>query len=237
MLWIELNTKFKPFDNPKVRQAMNFAMPREKILKTILEGFGAEQTALMPLFYPGATSEFFDYETNIAKAKALLAEAGLPDGFSSVLAYNAGDPVEEPIAILYQTALAEIGVKIELKKLPAGTFFNALTTRAEPMTFNLDAPWTPDPGFSLNLYFHSKSFVNFSNYVNPEADALIEESLSTMDEKTRMAAVNKAQKIIMADAPWGLIAYPGFHLAHAKDIGGIVYYTSNRLSFQDYTRE
>lgn len=236
MLWIELNAKFAPLDNPKVRQALNFAMPREKVVETILEGYGKVQTCLMPPFYPGATSEFFKYETDLAKAKELLVEAGFPDGFSTTLAYNAGDPIEEPIAIMYQTALKEIGVNIELKKLPAGTFFNNLTTRVEPMIFNLDAPWTPDPGFALNLYFYSGSFVNFSNYVSAEADALITESLSTLDEAKRMAAVTEAQKVINADSPWAMIAQPGFHLAHGKDIAGVVYYTSNRLNFQDYKR-
>jgi peptide/nickel transport system substrate-binding protein len=236
MLWIELNTKFKPLDDPKVRQALNYAMPRDKIIATILENLGTKQTSLMPPFYPGATSEFFKYDTDMAKAKALLAEAGFAKGFTTTLAYNAGDPVEEPIAIMYRTALKELGITLDLKKLPAGTFFNALTTRSEPMTFNLDAPWTPDPGFSLNLYFYSGSFVNFSNYTSAEADALIQRSLSTLDEKQRMEAVTKAQQVIMDDAPWAMIANPGFHLAHGKDIGGIVYFTSNRLNFQGYKR-
>ena len=236
MLWIELNTAFKPLDNPKVRQALNYAMPKDEVVATILQGFGKKMTTFMPDFYPGATAEFYHYDFDIAKAKALLAEAGLADGFSTVLAYNAGDPIEEPIAIMYQTALKQIGVTVELKKLPAGTFFDSLTKRSEPMTFNLDAPFTPDPGFSLNLYFDSNSFLDFSNYKNEEADGLITQALSTLDTGTRMSAAKSAQKIINDEAPWALIANPGFHLAHGKDLGGIVYYTSNRLNFQDYKR-
>ena len=57
MLWIELNTKFKPLDDSRVRQAINFALPRKAILDTVLEGYGAKQTAVMPLFYPGATDK------------------------------------------------------------------------------------------------------------------------------------------------------------------------------------
>ena len=209
MLWIELNTKFKPLDDSRVRQAINFALPRKAILDTVLEGYGAKQTAVMPLFYPGATDKFWAYDTDMVKARALLKEAGLADGFSTVLAYNAGDPIEEPIAIMAQTALKEIGVKLELKKLPAGTFFDSLTKRSEPMTFNLDAPWTPDPGFSLNLYFKSTSFVDFSNYSNPEVDKLIDASLSTLDQAERMVAVTKAQELLMTDAPLGLHRLPG----------------------------
>lgn len=236
MLWIELNTAFAPLDNPKVRLALNYALPKDEIVSTILQGYGKKMVSVMPEFYPGATTEFFDYGYDLEKAKALLAEAGFADGFSTTLAYNAGDPIEEPIAIMYQTALKQIGVTIELKKLPAGTFFNNLTTRVEPMIFNLDAPWTPDPGFSLNLYFYSGSFVDFSNYKSEAADAFITQSLSTLDEAERTTAVTGAQKLLGAEAPWALIANPGFHLAHGTDIGGIVYYTSNRLNFQDYKR-
>ncbi len=234
MLWIELNTAFKPLDNPKVRQALNYAMPKDDVVATILQGYGKKMTAVMPDFYPGATAEFYHFDYDIKKAKALLAEAGYAEGFSTVLAYNAGDPIEEPIAIMYQTALKQIGVTVDLKKLPAGTFFDSLTKRSEPMTFNLDAPWTPDPGFSLNLYFYSGSFIDFSNYKSSTADAFITKSLSTLDGKERSEAVTAAQKVLAEDAPWTLIANPGFHLAHGRDIGGIVYYTSNRLNFQDY---
>lgn len=236
MLWIELNTKFAPLDDPKVRTALNLAMPKQEVLDTILQGYGSKQTTFMPPFYPGATDAYYAYDHDIDKAKALLAEAGHPDGFKTVLAYNAGDPIEEPIAIMYQTALRKIGVDLELKKLPAGTFFDSLTKRAEPMIFNLDAPWTPDPGFSLNLYFHSASFVDFSNFANADVDALITKSLSTLDQGERMKAVDEAQKILFDQAPWTLIANPGFHLAHGTDIGGLAYFTSNRLSFQSYTR-
>ncbi len=236
MLWIELNTAFAPLDNAKVRLALNHALPKDEIVATILQGYGNKLEAVMPGFYPGATDAYFKYAYDIEKAKALLAEAGMPDGFSTTLAYNAGNPIEEPIAIMYQTALKQIGVEVELKKLPAGTFFDSLTKRTEPMIFNLDAPWTPDSGFSLNLYFFSGSFVDFSNYKNAEVDKLIGDSLSTLVEADRMAAVDAAQKILGDEAPWALIANPGFHLAHGKDIGGIVYYTSNRLNFQDYKR-
>lgn len=236
MLWVELNTAFAPLDNIKVRQALNYAMPKDDVVATILQGFGKKMTTFMPDFYPGATAEFYDYDYDIEKAKALMAEAGFADGFSTVLAYNAGDPIEEPIAIMYQTALKQIGITVELKKLPAGTFFDSLVKRSEPMIFNLDAPFTPDPGFSLNLYFHSGSFLDFSNYKNEEADTLIKTALSTLDTDARMTAAKSAQKIINDEAPWTLIANPGFHLAHGKDIGGIVYYTSNRLNFQDYKR-
>ena len=101
MIWLELNSKIPPFDNVKVRQAMNYAMPRDEIIRTIYYGQADPLTAPMPYIYPDATSDFFDYGYDLAKAKALLAEAGFKDGFSTTLSYNAGDPTQEPIALLY----------------------------------------------------------------------------------------------------------------------------------------
>ena len=92
MIWLELNAKIPPFDNVKVRQAMNFAIPRDEIIRTIYYGLADPLKAPMPYIYPMADQSFFDYGYNLDKAKELLAEAGFKDGFKTTLSYNAGDP-------------------------------------------------------------------------------------------------------------------------------------------------
>ena len=174
MIWLELNSKMPPFDNIKVRKAMNLAIPREEIIRTIYYGLADPLKAPMPYIYPMADQSFFDYGYNLEAAKKLLADAGFPSGFKTTLSYNAGDPTQEPIALLYQTSLRQIGVDIQLEKLPAGVFYENVTKRQKPVIFYLDSPWTPDPGYSTFLYFHQKSYVDYSNYANPEVDALIE---------------------------------------------------------------
>ena len=78
----------------------------------------------MPNIYPGFTGGLADYTYNLDKAKELMAKAGV-SGVKTTLAYNAGDPIQEPIAIIYQSALRQIGVELELKKVPAGSFYNS----------------------------------------------------------------------------------------------------------------
>jgi peptide/nickel transport system substrate-binding protein len=236
MIWLELNTKFKPFDNIKVRQAMNLAIPREEIIRTIYYGLADPLTAPMPYIYPMADQSFFRYGYNLEEAKRLLADAGLGDGFKTTLSYNAGDPTQEPIALLYQTALRQIGVDITLEKLPAGVFYENVTKRQKPVIFYLDSPWTPDPGYSTFLYFHQKSYVNYSNYTNDEVDRLIEEGLATLDDNERRRIYTKVQETLMAEAPWGFIAYPKYTLARKKNLEGFTYYVSNNLRFQDFKR-
>jgi peptide/nickel transport system substrate-binding protein len=236
MIWLELNTKIKPFDDVKVRQAMNLAIPRDEIIRTIYYGLADSLTAPMPYIYPMADQSFFGYGYDLEAAKQLLTEAGLGDGFTTTLSYNAGDPTQEPIALLYQTALRQIGVNITLEKLPAGVFYENVTKRQKPVIFYLDSPWTPDPGYSTFLYFHQRSYVNYSNYTNDEVDRLIEEGLATLDDTKRDEIYTEVQKILMDEAPWGFIAYPKYTLARKKNLEGFTYYVSNNLRFQDFKR-
>lgn len=235
-IWIELNAKIKPFDDVKVRQAMNYALPRDEALKTVYQSLADKQTGCIPKIYPDFTDKFWNYDTDLDKAKTLLTEAGLKDGFKSTLSYNAGDPVQEPIAILYQTSLRKIGVEITLNKVPAATFYDFVTKREQPMIFYLDSPWVPDPGYSTQLYFHSKSYVDYSNYVNPEVDRLIKAGLETLDPKVRLETYTKVQELVMSEAPWGFILWPRYVLARRANLKGFTYYTSNNLRFQDFHR-
>jgi peptide/nickel transport system substrate-binding protein len=237
MIWLELNAQIEPFNNAKVRQAMNFAFPQEQVLKTVFQGIASPLNGCMPNIYPGFTDKFWTYKYDPDRAKALLKEAGLSSGFKTSLAYNAGDPVQEPIAILYQTALRDVGVELELKKIPPATFYNIVSERKQPIIFYVDSPWCPDVGYSMTLYFNSKSFVNYSNYKNDEVDALIRDTARTSDQAKRLAMMTKAQEIVMSEAPWVFIAYPGYHFARRANLKGFTYYTSNNIRFQDFSRE
>ena len=236
MIWLELNTAIEPFGNVDVRRAINLAIPQDEIIRTIYYGYADPQTAPMPYIYPMADLSFFKYQYNLEEAKALLEKAGFGSGFQTTLSYNAGDPTQEPIALLIQTSLRQIGVELTLEKLPAGVFYENVTKRAKPIIFYLDSPWTPDPGYSTYLYFNSESYVNYSNYKNENIDRLIKEGLATLDDEERKVKYTEVQKILMDEAPWGFIAYPKYTLARKADLKGLTYYTSNNLRFQDFSR-
>lgn len=236
MIWLELNAAIQPFDNADVRRAFNLAIPQDEIVRTIYYGLADKQTAPMPYIYPMVDQSFFAYEQNLEKAKELLGKAGMPKGFSVPLSYNAGDPTQEPIALLIQTAMRKIGVEITLEKLPAGVFYEAVTKRQKPVIFYLDSPWTPDPGYSMYLYFNQNSYVDYSNYKNDAVDRLITEGLETLDDKVRLERYKQVQKILMEEAPWGFLAYPKYTLARKAALKGFTYYTSNNLRFQDFSR-
>lgn len=235
MIWIELNAKIAPFDNVDVRRAMNYAFPREQVMQSVYQGLASPLDGCMPNIYPGFES-IAPYSYDLDKAKALLEQAGFGGGFETTLSYNAGDPVQEPISILYQSALREIGVNLKLQKVPAGSFYNAVSQRGQPMIFYVDSPWCPDPGYSMQLYFQSESFVNYSNYENARVDELLAQAAATADDTVRYAAMAEAQQIVMDEAPWTFIAYPNYTMARKADLQGWTYYTSNNIRFQDFSR-
>ena len=104
------------------------------------------------------------------------------------------------------------------------------------MIFYLDSPWVPDPGYSMFLYFHQKSFVNYSNYSNSRVSSEIERGLATIDDNVRAKIYRDVQSDVMQEAPWGFMAYPKFTLARKKNLKGFTYYVSNNLRFQDFSR-
>jgi peptide/nickel transport system substrate-binding protein len=89
----------------------------------------------------------------------------------------------------------------------------------------------------MTLYFNSKSFVTYSNYKNDEVDALIRDTARTSNQAKRLAMMTKAQEIVMSEAPWVFIAFPGYHFARRANLKGFTYYTSNNIRFQDFSRE
>lgn len=237
MMWMVLNAKVPPFDKPEVRQAVNYAIPRDEIIRTAFYGYGSKQVAPLPLIYPGADGSFFKYDYNPQKAKELLAKAGFPNGFSTTISFDAGNAVQEPVATIIQSALRNIGINAQLEKLPAGVFYENVTKRTKPIIFYQDAPWAPDAGYATYLFFHEKSFPNYSNYANARVTELIEAGMKTTDDNKRASIYRDVQKQIMEDAPWGFLAYPKYVLAHRTNLQGFTYYTSNNLRFQDFYRK
>ena len=88
------------------------------------------------------------------------------------------------------------------------------------MIFYVDSPWCPDPGYSMQLYFDSNSFVNYSNYVNEEVDGLISAASQTADQSARIEMMQQAQQIVMSEAPWVFIAFPNYTMARRPNLSG-----------------
>jgi len=209
--YITLNTKMKPFDNVKVRQALNMAVNKERVAR-ILNGRATPANQPLPPLMPGYDTSFTGYAYDVAKAKALLAEAGFADGFETVLYSTNTDP-QPRIAQAIQQDLAAIGVKAEIRALAQANVIAAGGTEGEaPMIWSGGMAWIADFPDASNFYGPILGCAgavqggwNWSWYCNKDLDARAVAADSMSDPAKaaeRTAAWGKVFTDIMADAPW-----------------------------------
>lgn len=234
---VEMNNTTPPFDNPKVRQALNYLVPREDILKAVYYGKARPTKSPISEIYPSYTNEYFHYTQDVDKAKSLLKEAGLEAGFKSQLGYRTGDQIEEEIAVILKTAFARANVDIELVKLPASTLVEKYSTGRIPMYFFRDMAIVPDAAYVANLWLNSASLINYPKFKNAEVDQLIDKALSSNDEAMRDTSMRRVQQIVMEQAPWVFLMNPGYQLATRANVAGFSWYTPNSNSWYDFYKK
>lgn len=230
---VEMNNTTPPFDNPKVRQALNYLVPREDILKAVYYGKARATKSPISEIYPSYTDEYFTYTQDVEKAKALLKEAGQESGFKTQLGYRTGDQIEEEIAVILKTAFARANVDVELVKLPASTLVEKYSKGTIPMYFFRDMAIVPDAAYVANLWLNSASLINYPKFNNAEVDKLINDALSSTDEAARDAGMKRVQQIVVDEAPWVFLMNPGYQLATRANVAGFSWYTPNSNSWYD----
>lgn len=233
---VEMNNNTPPFNNEKVRQALNYAVPRDEILKSVFYGTARPTRSPISEIYPAFTDKYFDYSYNIEKAKSLLKEAGFEKGFKTQLGYPTGDQTEEELAIILKTAFSKIGVDVELQKLPASTLVERYSKGTMPMYFFRDMAIVPDAGYVANLWLNSASLINYSHYKNDEVDRLINDSLSSTDESKRKTQMERVQQLVMQQAPWVFLINPGYQLATRSNVKGYSWNTTNGNTWYDFSK-
>ncbi len=174
--YIGMNVKNPPFDNLKVRQAVAYAIPYQKIMDAVLFGlakpmFGAPAGQPTEVAWPQATK----FNTDIAKAKALLAEAGYPNGFETTLSFDLGFAgVNEPLCVLVQESLAQIGIKTTINKIPGANWRTELNKKVLPLYTNVFSGWLDYPEyFFIWCYDGKNSIFNTMSYQSKAMDDLI----------------------------------------------------------------
>ncbi|MFN3720423.1 MAG: ABC transporter substrate-binding protein [Rhizobium rhizophilum] len=227
--YLTLNTKIKPLDDVKVRQAINMAVNKERITR-ILNGRATPANQPLPPLMPGYDKAYPGYAFDVEKAKALLAEAGFADGFETVLYSTNTDP-QPRIAQAIQQDLAAIGVKAEVRALAQGNVIAAGGTEGEaPMIWSGGMAWIadfPDPsnfyGPILGCGGAVQGGWNWSWYCNEALDKRAIEADSMSDPAKvaeRQAAWGKIFTDIMADAPWVPVINERRVVAKSMRMGG-----------------
>lgn len=214
--YVTLNMSKKPFNDVKVRQAMNYAIDKDAFIKAVYGGYG--EHSLSPM---ASTTQYYnkqeEYAFNIEKAKALLKEAGYPDGFKTTIwSDNTSDSVKGMQFINQQ--LAQIGITAEVEPMEGATLsakINEAQTAADSKIDMWYVNWSPSTGDadgSLRALFYSTSVppanANTAYYVNPTIDKLLDQGLAETDPAKLAPIYAEAQKTIWNDAPWLFLGQP-----------------------------
>ena len=194
--------KAGPLMKKKVRQAINYAVDKQSLIKHILMGSGEQlATPLIPLAF-GSDPNIKPYPYDPEKAKKLLKEAGYPNGFETQFATGSGRYLmDKQIAEAIVGMLAKVGIKAKLKVYEWGQY-EKVRKAHEVDTFYL-LGWgntMSDADGTLVPLFFSKS--RYSNYVNPTLDKMMMEARYQMDPEKRKGQYSEILKLIKDEAPW-----------------------------------
>lgn len=211
--YLGLTSTRPPFDKVEVRQAINHAIDKQAIVDAFFEGRAEVAKNPMPPVISGYNDDIAGYDFDPEKAKALLAEAGLAEGFEMELWAM---PVPRPympdgqkVAEVIQSNLADVGIKAKIVTFEWATYLEK-ARNGEADAFMLG--WTGDNGDADNFLYvlldkDNIGSNNYSYYSNDELHDILIEAQSEVDEDKRNELYGQAQEIIFEDAPWVPLAH------------------------------
>lgn len=242
-LWyLGMNVKKAPFDNVKVRQAVAYAIPYQKIVDAVMFGvanpmFGAKSNTANGLAWP----QPHGYATDIAKAKALLAEAGHANGFETTLSFNLGEAVvSEPLCILVQESLAQIGIKASINKIPGANWRSEMLKKELPMMVNVFGGWLDYPEYFFFWCYHGQNAVfNTMSYQDKAMDAFIDGARKAAAEGDKAAYEQNVKGFVdkaFVEVPRIPLFQPYLNVAMQKNISGYRYWFHRQLDYRSLSK-
>jgi glutathione transport system substrate-binding protein len=213
--YLSMNTLKKPYSDPRVRQAINYAINKDAFIKVVMNGFA---TPLDSIVAPNVQfySKQQPYQFNLEKAKQLLKEAGYGNGFTAKLWGNNDTSSTKGMEFIQQQ-LAQIGIKVDVVPMESGTMSDKIWSVTDPSKSQLElyyGGWSPSTGDAdwgiRPLLGGSDAFppnaYNTAYYNNKEVNQGISDALATADPAKRKAAYDKLEKTIWNDAPWAFLS-------------------------------
>ncbi|HDJ1437625.1 TPA: glutathione ABC transporter substrate-binding protein GsiB [Serratia rubidaea] len=239
--YISMNVTQKPFDNPKVRQALNYAINKEALIKVAFAGYAAPaQGPLPPTIDFAARYQPWPYDP--AKARELLKEAGYPNGFSTTLWSSHNHSTAQKVLQFTQQQLAQVGVKVKVTAMDAGQRAAQVESvgvkdTGVRMFYTGWSASTGEADWALSPLFASQAAppkqFNTAFYSNPQVDKDLSDALATTDRNKKQALYKDAQDHIWADAPWIFLATERLLSAGSKQLSGFYVMPDTSFSFDD----
>lgn len=237
--FMQMNVRMAPLDDKQVRQAINYATPYDAIVNDVFHGYARRSRSLINEGMPGSDTSAFKYDTNLDTAAELLTAAGYPggDGLKPfTLTVQAGAEEMERAAVLIQANLREIGMRMEIQKLPLATFNEKVQSKGL-QAFIFDwLSWINDPYHHLFNIVQSESPANWSNFSDKTVDEIIARWMLSADEAGRLEATKQAQAIITEEAPFVYLASPNYNIAMRTSVQGYRYYNDELTRYAEMSK-
>jgi peptide/nickel transport system substrate-binding protein len=238
--YIGMNVQHPPFNDVKVRYAVAYALPYQKIMDVVLYGLGK------PMFgAPDAATEVVwpqphKFNTDLDKAKKLLAESGASN-INIPISFDLGFAgVNQPICELVQESLQQIGITTTIDKVPGANWRTELTKKTMPLFTNVFSGWLDYPEYFFYWCYHSgKSIFNTMDYQSPQMDTFIDGARSaaaTGDMDTYNKDVKGFVDLAFTDMPRIPLYQPYVNVAMQKNISGYEYWFHRRLDYRSFAK-
>lgn len=205
---LHLNTEVFPFKDERIRQAVSYVIPYQDIIEVGVAGFGRQAVGPVPYGQFGHDEDLHQYQQDLDKARTLMKEAGYPDGLDKeiLFTYTSENPAEKDFAPLIKEALAEIGIKVNIRPMIWTAQWDMMKggpEGAQDMSAVLWWPTYSDPYETLYSLWHAEEEPdwNFSYYKNPEFDQLIKKAYYAVGQEESENLYSKAQSLLIEDAP------------------------------------
>jgi peptide/nickel transport system substrate-binding protein len=211
--FIGINTRVKPFGDPRLRQALVYAIDREAVTESATLGRFVVARGILPPGTLGYNPRLTGYPFDPARARALLAQAGYPEGRGlpplTIWASVKLDKEHQQIVHYLQA----VGIRAEYKYVTDWPQFSRMLTEGQFPLFQY--AWfadVPDPDNFLFKLFHSKSPRNYTGYANPQLDELLGRARNEADGQRRVDLYRRAEQMVLDDA----VVIPFFHYTYER---------------------
>jgi peptide/nickel transport system substrate-binding protein len=234
-----MNMNQEPFDDVNVRKAVSMVVPYQAIVDNVIYGYGANPGSPIAEGMVTHTDEFFTYpQGTVDEAKAMLAAAGYPNGFTVDLVVPQEDQARVDSATWIQSGLAQIGVTVNVNALPIAQYNELLNAMDEGGKHNLPFyifewySWGNDPAFQFTWNFKCGQFTNYANMCNEELDQIIADLTLSRDPAERQVLSTRGQEIVVQEeVPWIYLYAPEWIIATRSNVSGIALFNDLTLRY------
>ncbi len=241
-----VNHKVPPFDDVRVRQAVALSIPYDEIIRVTYFGDAHQWHGLVPSTYPGYARPTTNYEENPEKAKALLAEAGYPNGeglekFASSfqLSYETErEGTLGPAAIVIRSALRKVGFPVELDPMPTSQLADRRSVKKDiPFSlYDLSRPIGVDAAYAVLLYFVTPAkggILNMTHFASDKVDSLYYQAKAEGNPAARNSILADIQNTLMSELPWIPVVEYKTQWAFTDKIRGVTLHPDSNIRWHE----